>query len=324
MPSMKLSVVCECLAIVYLSINAVYAETRTWTLANGEFLEAELVTFSGTQDSDSIRIRTGRGDQNVLLRHFSKEDKQFVRDTIIQFQQSHGRAPGTASLFSKRTHYKYSGQNISSSPVFEFIDHDGRTAVMPIPANSTVAEITTEQLEQSRPIAPYKDKEMYNAIRSGRYSVSVKEWRRMTNIQKRQKHRQHEVWKLAEYKRNELAHAQRMAQIPADVKQRAEEEEAETRLLQLRAHEEEAERAAREADAARNQADIDWHRMQNAANEASRAKWQADNTRIAQDPSDMRAQQAESVRENAERIWRESESRRQQAEQDLQRINNAQ
>lgn len=314
---MKLPVACACISIICLSMSVVHAEMRMWTLSNGDYFQGELVTFSGIQDSDSIRLRTGRGDQDFVLRQFSEEDRQFVKDTISQFQQSHGRAPGTASLFSKRTHYKYSGQNNSFSQAFEFIAHDGRTSVMPIPANSTGAEVATEQLEQSRPIAPYKDKEMYNVIRSGRHSVSVKEWRRMTNIQKRQRYRQHEVWKLAEDRRNKLVHAQRMALIPADAKRRAEVEDEEERLRQRRAQVEEEERAARKADAAWNQADIDRHRMNNAANEAARAKWQAENTSMAQDQFDMRARQAETSRQDAERKWRESESRRQQAENDL-------
>ena len=322
---MKSLVACACLAIICLSMSVAHAEMRIWTLSNGDYFQGELVTFSGIQDGDSIRLRTVSGDQNYQLQNLSEEDQLYVRDTISQFQYSHGRSSRTSSQYGRRSYYNYTVEKPSLSPIFTFIDHDGRMATMPIPANSTDAEIAAEQLAQSEQIAPAQDKRMYKDIRSGRHSVSVKEWRRMTNIQKRQKHRQHEVWKLAEDRRNKLVHAQRMALIPADAKRRAEVEDEEERLRQRRAQVEEEERAARKADAAWNQADIDRHRMNNAANEAARAKWRAENTSMAQDQFDMRARQAEASRQDAERKWRESESRRLQAESDLhlQRMNSS-
>lgn len=314
---MKLSIVFAFLFTVCLPFSLTQAEMRIWTLADGDYFSAELLTFSGSQDSSSIRLRHDRGEQEFLLGQLSEEDKQFVRDTINQFQHSHGKRLGSVSQFSKRNHYKPIEQRSSFSPIFEFIDHDGRRAAMPIPANSTAAEIASEQMDQSRQISPAQDTRMYKEVRSGRHSVSEKQWRRLTNIQKNQLYRRHEVWKLAEDRQNYMLRAQRMALIPADVKRRAEEEEERSR--QQRVHAEEKEKAARKADAAWNQADIDRRRMNNAADEAARAKWQAENTSIAQDQFDMRARQAETSRQDAERKWRESENRRQQAEQDLHR-----
>lgn len=302
---------------VCLPFSVTQAEMRIWTLADGEYFSAELLTFSGPGDRDAVRLRTDRGEQEFQLVEFSAEDRQFVQDTIKQFQYSHGRSLGTASGFSKRNHYKPIEQRSSFSPKFEYIDHDGRVSAMPIPADSTAAEISSEQLEQSQKISPAQDSRMYNEVRSGGHSVSKTQWRRLTNIQKNQLYRQHEVWKLANDRQNKLLRAQRRGVVPANARQMAEEED--DRLRQQRDHVEKQERAARIADAAWNQADIDRHRMNNAADEAARAKWQAENTSMAQDQFDMHARQAEISRQEAERKWRESENRRQQAESDLHR-----
>ncbi len=79
------------LFILFVLISSsIYADYRTWTDYRGRTIFAELVSYSGVSDEDSITLVKSDGDQKIVkIRNLAAVDRKYVLDTVstIENQQ---------------------------------------------------------------------------------------------------------------------------------------------------------------------------------------------------------------------------------------------